>query len=168
MTTLKEYKAMMEGATPLKWYGYAGHFIGGKRCAFHLSTNTGKHLISTVGHYLPKNNDDMVNIGAGREDYFETYVFVCDGEDKDGNPNVTEWLEIDGERYADSLSAEKGHYKYLEKYSVQNVSAELIRVIELAEEALSQWVSATGGQYDPVKERITEQALSEIRKLKGE
>lgn len=48
------------------------------------------------------------------------------------------------------------------------ITPELIRVIELAEEALSQWISATGGQYDPVKERITEQALSEIRKLRGE
>lgn len=99
-----------------KWYGYAGHFIGGKRCAFHLCTRIPNYLISTVGHYLPKNSDEMERIGAGDKAYFETFVFKCSGEDKDGNPDITDWGEIDSKRYGDSLSAEKGHYVYLKKY----------------------------------------------------
>lgn len=100
-----------------KWYGYAGHFIGGKNCAYHLSTRIGKHLISTVGHYLPKSSDGvMVPIGAGENANFETYVFDCEGEDESGDPIIPSFTEIDGERYAKSIDAENGHYRYLAKY----------------------------------------------------
>ena len=32
-----------------KWFGNAGHFIGGNHCRFHLCTQVGKYLVSTVG-----------------------------------------------------------------------------------------------------------------------
>lgn len=104
-----------------KWYGYAGHLIVGKRCAYHLGTVVNGYLISTVGHFLP-DGKTMETIGSGENDFFETMVFHCNGEDKDGNPNVLNWSNIDGERYADSTSAEKGHYVYLEKYRNAKVS----------------------------------------------
>lgn len=36
-----------------KWFGNAGHFICGSDCRFHLCTQVGNYLISTVGQYLP-------------------------------------------------------------------------------------------------------------------
>lgn len=101
--------------TSEKWYGYAGHFIGGKNCAYHLATRINGYLISTVGDYY--NSEGIrTTIGAGEDAWFETYVFECSGEDKDGNPEWVNWSEIDGERYADSNAAEAGHYRYLAKY----------------------------------------------------
>ena len=39
--------------TDWKWYGNAGHFICARWCEFHLCTEVGKYLISTVGQYMP-------------------------------------------------------------------------------------------------------------------
>jgi hypothetical protein len=36
-----------------KWYGHAGHFICSPWCQFHICTNVGKYLVSTVGEYMP-------------------------------------------------------------------------------------------------------------------
>lgn len=107
--------ALRSGPT-WKWYGYAGHFIGGPSCTYHLSTRVGGYLISTVGDYRPYgNNHERQTIGAGADSFYETYVFRVTGED-DGNPTLVDWSEIDGERYAESLAAEAGHYRYCWKY----------------------------------------------------
>jgi len=102
------------------WYGFAGHFIGGKDCAYHLCTRIGGYLISTVGMYYPglSRGASPTPIGAGKDAILETYVFRCDGEDSDGNP-ITGLNEIDSERYADSMEAERGHCRYCEKYATQ-------------------------------------------------
>jgi hypothetical protein len=36
-----------------KWFGRAAHFICGNDCRFHMATQVGNYLISTVGEYLP-------------------------------------------------------------------------------------------------------------------
>ena len=36
-----------------KWYGNAGHFICAQWCEFHLCTEVGAFLVSTVGQYMP-------------------------------------------------------------------------------------------------------------------
>lgn len=36
-----------------KWFGTAGHFICGQWCRFHLCTQVGNYLVSTVGQYFP-------------------------------------------------------------------------------------------------------------------
>lgn len=36
-----------------KWYGHAAHLIVGLDCRFHLATEIGEYLVSTVGEYLP-------------------------------------------------------------------------------------------------------------------
>lgn len=101
-----------------KWYGYAGHFIGGSSCAYHLCTRVGAFLVSTVGDYRPPSmGGKRETLGASSDSFFETYVFRCDGETEGGDPIIPEFSEIDGERYADSLSAERGHYRYCEKYA---------------------------------------------------
>ena len=37
-----------------KWYGHPGHFICAFDCRFHLCTEIGEYLVSTVGEYLPE------------------------------------------------------------------------------------------------------------------
>lgn len=100
------------------WYGYAGHLCVGKRCAYHLCTRVGGFLVSTVGHYLP-DGKTMETIGSGADAYFETMVFPCDGEEPSGDPNITSLQELECERYAKSLDAERGHRAMCEKYAAK-------------------------------------------------
>lgn len=102
-----------------KWYGYAGHFVGGSRCAFHLCTRIGKVMISTIGHYIPKKKDDPEPLGLGPDSLFETMVFRCDGEEPTGDAIIPSWDSIDGERYAESKPAEDGHHRYCKKWAEQ-------------------------------------------------
>jgi hypothetical protein len=37
-----------------KWFGHAGHLIVGAWCRFHLCTQVGNYLVSTVGEYWPE------------------------------------------------------------------------------------------------------------------
>jgi len=37
-----------------KWFGTAGHFICAHHCRYHLCTQVGKYLVSTVGQYWPE------------------------------------------------------------------------------------------------------------------
>lgn len=37
-----------------EWFGNAGHLIVSEWCRFHLCTNVGKYLVSTVGEYWPE------------------------------------------------------------------------------------------------------------------
>lgn len=51
-----------QGASPVggiprsewKWYGHAAHLIVGQSCRFHLATEVGEYLVSTVGEYWPE------------------------------------------------------------------------------------------------------------------
>jgi hypothetical protein len=36
-----------------KWYGHPGHFICARWCRFHLCTEIGPYVVSTVGEYWP-------------------------------------------------------------------------------------------------------------------
>lgn len=71
-----------------KWFGNPGHFICSCWCRFHLCTQVGVYLISTVGEYVHprhskgneqddtdwwKKNWPGENVGAGRK--YETTVF---------------------------------------------------------------------------------------------
>ena len=99
-----------------KWYGYAGHLIVSRRCAYHLCTRVGNYLVSTVGAYYQDPGDDKLTpVGSGSDEFFETFVFVCSGE-HDGDPIVKEYVEIFGVRYNNSLDAELGHYETCWKY----------------------------------------------------
>lgn len=91
------------------WYGFAGHYIGGRQCAYHLCTRIGDRMVSTVGAYYPDRTSDMQTLGIGDDDFFETMVFPCDGEDEHGNINILEWSEIESHSYPTSIAAEIGH-----------------------------------------------------------
>jgi hypothetical protein len=58
-----------------KWFGYPGHFICAYKCRFHLATQIGKHLISTVGDMRERNSDKPQEIGYKR--LYETMVFLA-------------------------------------------------------------------------------------------
>ena len=92
------------------WYGYAGHLIVSKYCAFHLSTRIGNYLVSTVGDYYPPDGGgERETIGIGKDHWFETFVFQCDGEDDHGNPFIISFSELWSKRYAKSIDAEQSH-----------------------------------------------------------
>jgi len=110
--------ATMESRNGWKWYGFAGHLIVSRRCAFHLCTLVDPYLISTVGAYFPPHGDKMETIGSGPDDYYETLVFSCTEEDENGNPAISDILDVlDARRYADSREAERGHYEFCHKWA---------------------------------------------------
>ena len=104
-----------------EWFGYPGHFICAAQCRFRLCTKVGNYLISTVGDMLDSCTEKRDTIGAGPDDFFETYVFKggprcnvascgCEQPSIDGH-------EIDGERCATAGEAQALHLKYCEKYA---------------------------------------------------
>lgn len=130
-----------------KWFGNAGHFICGHYCRFHLCTQVGEYLISTIGEYVPDSlvreilattrgvrlkgqGDDRLadwmekagfeDIGFGRK--FETIVFkagkACNQEGCDcGFPAPDDWTELDMEGYNSPGDATRGHYAMCQKYA---------------------------------------------------
>lgn len=99
-----------------KWLGYAGHFTGGKDCAFHLATVIrDKVLISTLGDYRPVKGGPAMPLGFDPEMLFETYCFEVKGYDKNTNP--IKGKEIESIRYKTSEEAEAGHYAFCERYN---------------------------------------------------
>lgn len=104
------------------WCAYPGHFIGSSECLMHLHTRVGDFRISTVGDYRPRGRDgerptSPTPIGAGPDALFETYVFAVTGSGLHGEGEVTDYAEVDGERYAAAEDAEAGHMRYCEKYA---------------------------------------------------
>lgn len=118
----------------IKHYGTAGHFIGGNQCRFHLCTEVGDYLVSTVGEYDPAGESkemrailkrsydeagdkNCIKIGCDR--FYETMVFktkksrcACGC----GVPNIVP-NELDFEGYDTAGEATKGHFKMVEKWS---------------------------------------------------
>jgi hypothetical protein len=45
----------------VKWFGHAAHFICGSHCRFHLATQVGHYLISTVGELWPERSSREVH-----------------------------------------------------------------------------------------------------------
>lgn len=131
-----------------KWFGNAGHFIGGSDCRFHLCTLIGDILVSTVGQYFP--DSDARDILAesrekpleGKGDYrradwmkkfgyedigyqrkFETMAFkvsgrVCTAKDCDCGMPEIIPSEIGFDSYNDAGSATKGHVEICRKVAI--------------------------------------------------
>lgn len=104
-----------------RWFGDAGHFICGAQCRFHLATQIGDVLVSTVGRYFPSHapeekfgiNGDQ--IGCGRT--YETMAFKVTGNLCDcgcGIPTIIP-SEIEFDGYNDAKAARAGHMKICEK-----------------------------------------------------
>lgn len=109
-----------------KWFGYPGHFICSQWCLFRLCTQVGDYLISTVGDYRPplsgEQSKPRTTIGAGKDSFFETYVFKAGKPCTEkgcgcGMPSLDDASEIDGERAATAGAAAEAHMRYCLKYS---------------------------------------------------
>ncbi len=130
-----------------KWFGNPGHFICARDCRFHLCTQIGQHLVSTVGEYLPDSPVRESNARAlgitlegigdarlvdwfkkcGYEDIgcnrkFETMVFRTGKKCTCGCglPAIASH-ELDMEGYSDAAAATKGHNRICLKVAKGNM-----------------------------------------------
>lgn len=118
-----------------QWFGHAAHFICGRWCRFHLATQVGPWLVSTVGQYVhPRHgkgtevgesawlakNPNGEEIGFGR--FYETMVFragePCTAKDCGcGLPTLADASEQDSSGYNDAGAATRGHYAMCDKWA---------------------------------------------------
>lgn len=145
---LKRHKAIPKAEW--KWFGNAGHFICAQWCRFHLCTQIGNYLVSTVGEYVP---DDQVReiicqsrgivlegrgdarlydymkkvgfqeLGCGRT--YETMAFkttgkVCEAPDCGCGLPEIEPSELDFAGYSSAGEATAGHYAICEKIAARD------------------------------------------------
>ena len=117
-----------------KWFGDPGHFICGRWCRFHLCTEVGEWLVSTVGAYVhPRHGqgseakeaawleDNWPGEDIGHNRKYETMVFRvtgrCTQEDcKCGMPTFG-GEEQDSEGYNTAGEAAAGHLALCLKYA---------------------------------------------------
>lgn len=119
----------------IKNFGHPAHFICGNNCRFHLATQVGDYLISTVGELvfdssvkkvLDKVRDDreFEEIGFGRT--YETMVFrageKCEAEGCNCGLPVIDGSELDFLGYNDADSANKGHQRLVAKWLRKQVN----------------------------------------------
>lgn len=132
-----------------KWYGSAGHFCLSSMCRFHLTTEVGKYLVSTVGEFVPGDNVREIlaqsrgivlegrgdereadwmkkvgfeDIGLGRK--YETMVFKAGVPCKNklcGECGMPsiDGSELDMDGYNTAKDAMKGHYWMCRKFSAK-------------------------------------------------
>lgn len=128
-----------------KWYGNAAHLIVGNDCRFHMATLVGKHIVSTVGEWLPDSTSwdiyarskDITLAGRGDErryDFlkrvgyveigcerkYETMVFKAGVPCKSktcgcGLPTI-DGSELDFGGYNDAGAATRGHMALCRKW----------------------------------------------------
>jgi len=102
----------------MKWYGNAGHFCAAINCAFHLCTEVGEYLISTVGEYRQPEDKEISIIGVGTKGFYETFVFKTDGARCKcgcGLPEIN-LLSVEEIIYATPKEANEGHMDLCRKY----------------------------------------------------
>ncbi len=107
------------GRAEYVWQGSPGHFICGDQCAFHLSTVVGGYLVSTVGEYRPRGEDEPKPIGVGR--LYETMVFVastCEHHDCDEHHQAT-GRELDFAAANDRKAARAAHVAMCRKWAAK-------------------------------------------------
>ena len=103
------------------WMGHAGHFILGKECQFHLFTEVGGYIVSTIGELvLPEipglKHEKFEDLGYNRK--YETMVFKSRKSERLCCP-----YEMDKANELDFLpannpdTATKNHYELCEKWS---------------------------------------------------
>lgn len=107
---------------PRKYFGNAAHFIGGESCRFHIATQIGDALISTVGEYRSRESEEMQEIGYNR--FFETMVFRVNGQCGCGcGLSMHTGRELDFAGYMTADGANAGHEAMCQKYEITPLSA---------------------------------------------
>lgn len=134
-----------------QWFGDPGHLIVGHDCRFHLCTQVGPWLVSTVGKYLPdegvreieakhrgielqgrgyyRRADYMNKIGyqtVGLDRLYETMVFragqPCDAEGCHcGMPTPDDFGELDMDGYNSAGEATRGHMAMCGKWAAISI-----------------------------------------------
>jgi hypothetical protein len=108
------------GDVAVRHTGFAGHLIVAPDCRFHLTTEVGPYLVSTVGAYAQpgKKAEKWADVGCGRK--FETFVFnlggPCDCGEDCGSRQVSDWSEIDSEGTNTPAAAQAAHEAMVAKY----------------------------------------------------
>lgn len=103
-----------------KWYGMAAHFICAADCLFHMATEVGDYIVSSVGDLRLRQpggeRGERQEIGCGRT--YETFVFEAmeKCECGCGMPTVN-GTEIDCEIANDPETARINHMAMCEKYA---------------------------------------------------
>lgn len=131
-----------------RWFGCAGHLIVSANCRFHLCTQVGDYLVSTVGEYFPDDSvreslaqsrgvvlkgrgderraDYMKKIGfeeIGYKRLYETMVFrvtgeVCHRPECACGLPEVNYSELDMDGYQTAGAATLGHMALCRKYSL--------------------------------------------------
>lgn len=130
---------------PLKswrWFGHAGHFICAQWCRFHLTTQVGPWLVSTVGLFVHPRHSNGSERGEakwlaenpngeeiGLDRFYETMVFragaPCTVEGCGcGLPKIS-GHEVDFSGYNDAKAATEGHYALCEKWAALDHEADV-------------------------------------------
>ena len=108
-----------------EWFGYPGHLVVAYSCRFKLCTKVGDFLVSTVGDYRsPGTETVMTTLGAGRDSFFETYVFRAGARCQSptcgcGQPELEDACEIEGIRTATAKAAQDAHMAMCQKYAAE-------------------------------------------------
>jgi len=102
-----------------KWFGHPGHYCCADRCLFHLCTQVGKYLISSVGEMPNSANTGLVDIGCNRK--YEAMVFKWKNKcnDKKCGCDMPEIIPSELEMLPSNNrdDAQKNHMKLCKKYS---------------------------------------------------
>jgi len=107
------------------YYGTAAHFIAGESCRFHIATEIGDVLVSTVGDCRIGDTKEPIEIGYGR--LYETMAFRLTGDRCKcgcGLP-LLDGREIDFAGYNTAGEANAGHEDMCRKYESADLSAEV-------------------------------------------
>lgn len=113
--------------TPMRRsFGNAAHLIVGNWCRFHIATQIGEVLISTVGEYHVRQDDAKPKeIGYGR--LYETMVFRVEGACECGCGLPSHGgSEQDFAGYNSATEANAGHEAMCEKYALGVLSAPVV------------------------------------------
>ena len=115
------------------WLPHAAHLCVGNYCRFHIATEVGGYIVSTVGEYVPdsimhkirgKDRTGFEDIGWGRK--YQTMVFksqvvtqptCCPFRQDEGG-------ELDMVGYNDPAEAMAGHMRLCRKWAKKEAAAE--------------------------------------------
>ena len=104
-----------------KWFGGAGHFIGGTECRFHLCTLIGEYIVSTVGDYRPRGEQSEKPTPIGYQRTYETMAFrldkFCDAPGCLCGMPLHDGRELDFAGYHCASDATAGHMEMCRRYA---------------------------------------------------
>ena len=115
-------------ASDWKWFGSPLHFCCADRCLWHLGTQVGEYVISSVGFMRPmpiKTESDLRRAERiGADGLYEVFVFKAGPPHKCGCPTI-DGLEIEARRFGfnDDIpwdghaEADACHREMCEKYA---------------------------------------------------